>query len=136
MGVIDRLNQSMSKSSSAGPVAPSRHARQQTVEMGREIAPVVEAGQPVGERQRQALLVILLQPVLQALAPHLGAHPRDKLVAVERAQQIIGGAEIEPLGEARQLVGIGDQQDRHEPARFAGAQLGDDAQRVDLARAC
>ena len=99
----------------------------------REIAAVVEAGEPVREGKRQALLIILLQPVLQALAAHLRAHARHDLVAVQRPQQIVGGAEVEPFGDARQLLGIGDQQDRHEPAHLLRAQLADDAQRIDLA---
>ena len=77
-----------------------------------QIAPVVEPGQLVGQRQRQAASVILVQPVLQALAADLGAGARQQLVAVDRPDQIVVGAEIEPFGEARQFALGGDQQDR------------------------
>lgn len=63
----------------------------------------------------------------------LRAGTRQQLVAIERAQEIVGGAEIEPLGQAGKLVWIGNKQDRHEAAGLVGAQLRDDAQGVGFA---
>ncbi|MBV8778118.1 MAG: diguanylate cyclase, partial [Alphaproteobacteria bacterium] len=102
----------------------------QLFEMRHDVAPVVEAGQFVGQRQRQAAPVVLVQPVLQALAANLGAHTRQHLVAVDRADQIVVGAEVEPLGEARQFALVGKQQDRQLAERLDRAPLRHQAQRV------
>ncbi len=67
-----------------------------------------------------------MQPVLQAL------NARQQFVAIDRADEIVVGAEIEPLGQAGQLAGVGDQQDRQLPGRLGGAPLRDQAQRVAI----
>ena len=120
----------MSNSITAVSLPPSGHARQQLVQMREHIAAVVQPGQLVGQGQRQAAPVIRPQPFLQALAADLGAHPRQQLVAVDRADQIIVGAEVEPLGQPRQLAVIGHQQDRQVAPALVGAQLRDQPQRI------
>ena len=106
------------------------HRADQLFEMREDVAAVVEPGQLVGQRQRQAAAVVLAQPVLQPLAADLGAHPRQQLVAVDRADQIVVGAEIEPLGQPRQLAVVGEQQDRQLARCLVRAPLRDQAQRV------
>ena len=130
IAVVDLLEMVDVEHHDSGRGAAFGKPRHQLGHMREDIAPVVKAGQLVGERQGQAAAVVLVQPVLQALAADLGAHPRQQFVAVDRSDEIVVGAEIEPLGQARQLAGIGDQQDRQLPRRLGGAPLRDEPQRV------
>ena len=90
-------------------VAVIGHAQQQLFEMGDDVAAVVETGELVGQRQRQAAPVILMQPILQPLAAYLAADARQQLVPVNGADQIVVGAEVQPLRETRQLAFVGKQ---------------------------
>ena len=87
-------------------------AGNQPLQMPHDVAAVEQPGQRIGQRHRQAGGVIGDQPVLVALLPYLAAHASQQLVPVDRAQDIIVGAELQPLGNPLHLLLVGQEQDR------------------------
>ena len=132
MTVIDLLEMIDVEEHHRGLVAALGPASEQLVQMREDVAAIVEPGQFVGQRQGQAAAVICAQPLGQAFAADLGAHPRQELVAIDRTDQVIVGAEIEPLGEPRQLAVIGHQQDRQLARAFVRPPLRHQTQRVAI----
>ena len=97
---MTRLKWSMSTITTESGLPVSRARCDRALQVVAEIAPVVEAGQAVGQRQRQAALVVGAQAVLVAAAADLGAHAGDQLVAVDRLDQIVVGADVQALDQA------------------------------------
>src|SRR6516165_2313689 len=81
--------------------------------MSFSIATNVKAGQRIGQYERQASLIILLQPVLQSLAADLGVGTRQQFLPIHRLNEIVVGAEVhEAFGDPDQVNILSNQQDR------------------------
>ena len=65
----------------------------------------------------------------------LGARARQQLVLVDRAQQIVVDADLEPAQQPRVVVGIGDGQDRHVAGALQRARLAAQPQAVEIVEA-
>ena len=107
-------------------------ARDQPLQMPHDIAAVEQAGQRVGQRHRQAGGIVGDQPVLIALLADLAAHARQQFVPVDRAQDIVVGAELQPLGDPLHFLLVGQQQDGGLPRALARAQVGAEPKPVFL----
>ena len=97
-----------------------------------KIAAIVEAGQRIDHRQFDRRLNIKAQTVGVALAPNLGAHARQHLVAVDGAQQIIIHAQIEAAQDALAVFDIGQHQQGRMAGAFNRAKLSAQAQAVEI----
>jgi hypothetical protein len=62
----------------------------------------------------------------------LGAHPRQELVLVDRAQQIIVDADLEPARHAYGVVRFGHGEDRQVARAVKRAQLAAEPQRIEV----
>src|SRR6516164_1764471 len=99
--------------------------------MSFSIATNVKAGQRIGQYERQASLIILLQPVLQSLAADLGVGTRQQFLPVHRSNEIVVGAEVdEAFGDPDQVNILSNQQDRKLAEGLIGSALRDEAQWV------
>ena len=74
-------------------------------------ARVEEAQLPVGERERQAHLVVGAQAVLVSLAPDLRAHAGQELVSVHGAEDIVVRADLETLRDPLHVRFLADHED-------------------------
>ncbi len=75
--------------------------------MGFHVAAVVQAGQRVEDRHFDRVLHVVAQMIGIAPPADLGARPRQQFVLVDRAQQIVVDADLEPAQQPRIVVGIG-----------------------------
>ena len=98
--------------------------------MGVHVAPVVDSGERVGVGQGYAVVEHLMELVVIAPAPNLSAGARQQLVLVDRPDQVVGDAQIQTLGQLRQVGLVQDQQDRNVPCLVLGPELGAQAQTV------
>ena len=76
-------------------------------QMAFHVAAVVQAGQRVGDRHFDRVLHVVAQLVGVAPLADLGARARQQFVLVDRAQQIVVDADLEPAQQPRIVVGVG-----------------------------
>src|SRR5580704_8964596 len=106
------------------------HRRQAALER----ATIVEPGQRVVKRHLYRLLNGLAQSIRIKLLPDVCPHPGQELVSVDRAREIVIGAEFEPAKHLRAIVWIGNEQDRQIARALVRAGLTAQPQTVEPAR--
>ncbi len=79
--------------------------------MGFEVAPVVKLGERVGDGKLHGGVQAVAQALRKSLAPYLGPHPRDKLVAVDRTHEVVVDADIETAHDTGLVLGLRNHQD-------------------------
>jgi hypothetical protein len=95
----------------------------------------MQAGQGIGDRRLDRHLHIVAQPLGIALAPDLGAYARLQFVTVDRPQQIVVDADLEPAHQPRGVVRFADREDRQIAGAFERAELATQAQPVEILQA-
>src|SRR5580704_12362495 len=106
------------------------HRRQAALER----TAIVEPGQRVVKRHLYRLLHGLAQSIRIKLLPDICPHPGQELVSVDRAREIVIGAEFEPAKHLRAIVWIGNEQDRQIARALVRAGLTAQPQTVEPAR--
>src|SRR5208282_2220360 len=102
--------------------------------MGKQIAAIVKTRQFVSQCEREAALIVLLQPVLQPFAADLDGRTREQLVPLHRPEKPVVGTEIEAFGGTDQIGFLGNQQDRKLAEGLVGATLCDKSQWIAIRR--
>ena len=100
--------------------------------MAFHVAAIVQAGQRVRDRHLDRVLHVVAQMIGVAALADLGAGARQQLVLVDRPQQIVVDADLEPAQQPRIVVGVGDREDRHLPRALQRARLAAQPQAVEI----
>ncbi len=98
-------------------------------------AAVVQAGQTVGDGHLHGLLHGVAQAIGIVLAANLGGDAGLEFLAVDRADEVVVDAHVEAAHQAGAVVRFGEEQDRQHTGAFDRAQLGDQAQAVEVGEA-
>ena len=103
--------------------------------MAFHVAAVMQAGQRVGDRHLDGILHVVAQMVGVAALANLGARARQQFVLVDRAQQVIVDADLEPAQQPRIVVGVRNGQNRHLPGPLQRPRLAAQPQAVEILEA-
>ena len=95
-----------------------------------EITAVIKTGQSIGQRHRERDFVIGTQAFLKPLAANLRTHPGQQFVPVERAHDIIMGADLKAVRDAWHIFFVAEHDDRRIPCPLIRAQMGTQAHPV------
>jgi hypothetical protein len=131
VGIVDGFEAVDVEKQAGEALLLQRRFAEDRAEMAVEIAPIVQAGQVVGDRELHRGLERAAQGLREAPPPHLRAHPGDQLVAVDRTQQVVVDAEVEAAGDAGPLVHLADHDQRHVAGPLQRAELTAQAQTVE-----
>ena len=134
VGVVDPLEEVDVDHEDGEGLAALRHALHQRFHVRGQIAPVVEPRQTVGQGQRQLVQEAAAQPVLVALAADLGAHPRQQLVLVDGAGDVVVDPQLQGADQAIDVVFLADQKDGKLACLLQRAQQGTQAQGIVVGR--
>jgi len=107
------------------------HRRQPALER----AAIVETGQRVVQRHLYRLLHGLAQSIRIKLLADVRPHPRQELVSVDRAGEIIIDAEFEAPQNLRAIFGISNEQEWQIARAFMRTRLTAQPQAVERAKA-
>ncbi|CEG07725.1 hypothetical protein BN961_01126 [Afipia felis] len=88
-----------------------------------EIAAIVQTRERICDCHFERVLHAVAQIMRIAAAADLGAGPRQQLVLVHWAQQIIVHADLKPAQQLRVVVGFGECQQRHAAGALQRANL-------------
>ena len=77
------------------------------------VTAVEQAGERIGNRHFDRHLHVVAQAFGIALLLDLRAYARQHLVLVDRTDQVVVDANLEPAHQPRIVVGFGDRKDRH-----------------------
>tara|TARA_Y100001968_G_C19215950_1_gene647212 strand:+ start:145 stop:555 length:411 start_codon:yes stop_codon:yes gene_type:complete len=91
----------------------------QTTKMHFQVAPVVEPGQPVGQRQFETVFLIAAQFFLIPPAANLCAAECEQLIAVNGVQNVVVATEVHRLDQSICIHFFRQQHDlRHRPTEY------------------
>ena len=129
VAVVDRLEVVDVEHQHRDRLAARGRLLDQRRQMRFHVAAVEQAGERVGDRHLDRHLHVVAQPLGVALLLDLRAHARQHLVLVDRADQVVVDADLEPAHQPRIVVGFGDGEDRHVAGALERADLAAQAQR-------
>ena len=104
-------------------------------QMALHVAAIVQAGQRIGDGGLDRVLHVVAQMLGVAPPADQCARTRQQFVLVDRAQQVIVDADLEPAQQPRVVLGIGDRQQRHLPGTLQRTRLAAQPQAVEILEA-
>ena len=132
ISVVDRLEVVDVEDQHRQRLLPRDRLLHQRGEVALKIAAIVETGEPVGDRHLDGHLHVVAQPIGEALAADLGAHPRQHLVPIDRPDEVVVHAKIETAKQTHVVVRVDDDEDRQLPGAVQRAEMRAQPQAVDL----